>query len=80
MILDASMGNFTSFTRDFTLVYVKINSDLERKFHLKAPTEMGFTPCTVLRGVNPHYGVPESDLYWYLTYLNLHVHTINMQR
>lgn len=40
----------------------------------------GFTPDTVLKVVRPLYGIPESGLNWYLTYLYHHVGWIPMNR
>lgn len=34
----------------------------------------------VLKVVKPLYGIPESGLHWYLTYLNHHLRTLGMKR
>lgn len=41
---------------------------------------MRLSPDTVLKVVRPLYGIPESGLHWYLTYLENHVDNLGMNR
>lgn len=41
---------------------------------------MGFPDGYVLKLIKPLYGIPESGLHWYLTYLTNHLDVLNMKR
>lgn len=41
---------------------------------------MGLLDGYVLNFVKPFYGIPESGLHWYLTYLNHHINELGMTR
>lgn len=40
--------------------------------------KMNLPSNMVLKAIKPLYGIPQSGLYWYLTYLDYHVETPNM--
>lgn len=70
----------TPFLRDITQAYVQSDSTLERDVYLKPPPEMNLPPGSVLKVMKPLYGIPESGLHWYLTYLHYHLERIGMTR
>lgn len=78
--LAASSTNMDLCTRDVTQAYVQSDKRLERPVFIKPPPEMGLSPDTVLRVVRPLYGIPESGLHWYLTYLEYHTEQLGMRR
>lgn len=80
MSLAASIEDMTPFIRDVTQAYVQSRSKLERDVYIKAPTELDLPPDTVLKVVKPLYGIPESGLHWYLTYVGHHIDKLNMTR
>lgn len=70
----------TAFTRDITQAYIQIAHNLERNVFIEAPAEMNLQHDVVLKVVIPLYGIPESDLHWYLTYLEHHIRRLGMSR
>ena len=74
------MPKMNKYTRDITQAYIQSRSQLEREVYIRAPTELGLEPCYVLHVVKPLYGIPESGLHWYLTYLAHHLGTLHMFR
>lgn len=76
----ASLKNTRPFTRDVTQAYLQSETNLERDVYISAPEEMNLPPGTVLKVVKPLYGVPESGLHWYLTYLHHHTERLKMTR
>lgn len=55
-------------------------SRLEGQVYIQAQAELDLPPDTVLRVVTPLYGIPQSGLQWYLTYLSHHVESLGKQR
>lgn len=41
---------------------------------------MGLAPNTVIKVVKTLYGIPESGLHWYLTYIDHHVTRLEMKK
>lgn len=80
MSIAVSMKGMRAFTRDVTQAYVQSKSELERKVYVKAPQELVLEPGTILQVVKPLYGIPESGLHWYLTYLDYHINVLGMTR
>lgn len=78
--LAASIPETYTATRDITQAYVQSRSRLERPVFIKPPKEMNLPKDTVLRVVRPLYGIPESGLHWYLTYLDHHVGRLGMKQ
>lgn len=80
MSIAAAFPELRPFTRDITQAYVQAHTRLERLVFITAPSEMGLPEGYVLKVVKPLYGIPESGLHWYLTYLNHHLQTLGMKR
>ena len=76
----ASYPELIPYTRDITQAYIQSHTDLERDVYIRAPKELGLQPGFVLKVVRPLYGIPESGLHWYLTYLSHHLETLGMHR
>lgn len=74
----SSIPSLKSCNRDITKLYIQSHSELEREVHIRVPLEMGLTPGYLLNAVKPSYGMPESGLHWYWTYLTHHLDTLNM--
>ena len=67
------------YTRDISQAYVQSKYKLERLVYLRAPKEMGLRDDEVLRARKPLYGIPESGLYWFVTYQQHYVDKLGMQ-
>lgn len=80
LILAALVASNTIFTRDITQAYIQITQKIERKLYIQAPAETSLPPDTVLNVIHPLYGIPESFLPWYLTYLDHHITRLSMSR
>lgn len=80
MSIAASQKSMTLYTRDITQAYVQSRTKIERTVHLRPPMEMGLSEGVVLKVVKPLYGIPESGLHWYLTYLEHHMTKLGMRR
>ena len=76
----ASISHMNTYTRDITQAYIQSQTQLERDVYIKAPDELGLDEDYVLKVVKPLYGIPESGLHWYLTYLSHHLDTLKMVR
>lgn len=68
------------FSRDVTIAYVISTTKLERPVQIQAPKEMGLYYDICLPVVKTLYGMPESGLHWYLTYLCHHLDRIGLRR
>lgn len=68
--LAASMLGMATFTGNVTQGSVQSESMSEREVYISAPPEIQLSPESVVKVVRPIYGIPESDLNWYLTYRN----------
>lgn len=62
-----------SYIRDFLQDYMQSKSQLERTDFLPRPPEMKLSEGKVLLVKNPLYGIPESGLHWFMTYLKNHI-------
>lgn len=78
--LAAYIPNIVSYTRNITQSYIQSHSELERDVHIQAPPELDLPPGCVLEVVKTLYGIPESGLHCYLTYLAHHLDTLKMRR
>lgn len=78
--LAISVDGMTAFSRDITQAYIQSDRNLERDVFIKAPSELNLPIDTVLKVVRPLYGIPESELHWYLTYLDHHTVRLKMKR
>lgn len=80
MALASSLPGTTTYTRDVTQAYIQSKTNLEREVYIRAPKELGLPADYVLKVEKPLYGIPESGLHWYLTYLSHHVDNLGMNR
>lgn len=68
-LLAASVMGTKPFLRDISQAYLQSDTSLEREVCIYPPPELGLPDETVLKVMKPLYGIPESGLRWYLTYL-----------
>ena len=80
LCIAACLPHLKPFTRDITQAYIQSHTDLEREVYIRAPRELGLPEGYILKVVKPLYGIPESGLHWYLTYLAHHLDTLHMTR
>ena len=80
LCIAASMSSMNMYTRDITQAYIQSHTQLERDVYIRAPKEMELPPGYIIKVVKPLYGIPESGLHWYLTYLTHHLDTLRMTR
>jgi hypothetical protein len=74
----ASIPGNKTYVRDVSQAYTQADDDLDRLVAIEAPEEMGLGVEFVLLCVRPLYGIPESGLYWFLTYTDHHVQELQM--
>lgn len=67
-------------TRDITQAYTQSVTSLERDVYIRPPVELNLPKEKVLKVVKPLYGIPESGLHWYLTYMEHHTDRLGMSR
>lgn len=76
--LASSLPAMKSFIRDISQAYVQSETRLERPVYVRALSEMGLGPDKVLLVTKPLYGIPESDLHWFITYHDHHTKELVM--
>lgn len=64
--------------RDITQVYNQSTTHLEREVYIRPPEGMHLPLDMIMKVVKSLYGIPESGLYWYLTYMEHHILALNM--
>ena len=67
--------------RDITQAYTQAKDPLSRAIFAYPPREMAgeFPPDSILRMLGPLYGIPESGLYWFVTYVKHHKVNLGME-
>lgn len=80
LIIEASKEGMIAYTREVTQASVKSRTTLEGPVYIKPPLEIGLDAGTVWRAVKPMYGIPETALNWYLTYISHNIDTLGMRR
>lgn len=68
------------FTRDATKAFVNSKTKLRRPIYMQAPSEMNLEAGKVLKVVKQLYGMPESPMHWFKTYLDYHRTSLSMQQ
>ena len=68
------------FTRDVTKAFVQSTSTLNRPVFMRAPREMKFPVGKVVKVISPLYGMPESPMHWFTTYLNHQKNRLGMNQ
>ena len=79
LALTAVDPSFDIFTRDVTQAYVQARTPIQRKIFLRPPPELGLSDDMVLRVDKPLYGIVESGVHWYWTYIDYHVSKLDMK-
>lgn len=80
IFLAASMKNMRTFTCYVTQAYVQSRTPLEIDVHIAPPKEMALDDSMVLKMVRQLYGMPESGLNLYITYVEHHTDQLGMKR
>lgn len=78
--LYASFPTMRPFIREIAQAYTQYTTPLERDVFIIPPVEMVLRSDSVLKVMRPIYGIPESGLHWYLTYLEHHLLILWMNR
>lgn len=78
--LAPSFHDMKIYTRDVEQAYVQRSTTLERPVFTNAPKELNLPEDMVLRVIKPFYGIPESGLHWYRTYLDHQLNALHMER
>lgn len=79
LALSASNKGTKLFTRDVIQANVQSKSSLERESYIRPPYGLGLGSYMVLQVIKPLYGIPESGLHWYLTYLVHNLDNLGMK-
>ena len=66
------------YLRDISQAYCQSTSTIERNVYMHPPQEMNLTANLLLRASRTLYGIPESGLYWFLTYQKHHINSLKM--
>lgn len=74
----ATSPSHTSYVRDISQAYLQSHTTLKRLVYLKPPLEMELGPDELLLARKPLYGIPESELHWFITYQGHHIDRLNM--
>lgn len=64
--------------RNVTRAYIQATKPSQWPLYIKAPEEMGLPNNTVLLVIKFLYGIPESGLHWYISYLEYHINNLGM--
>lgn len=75
--LSTSYG-YELYTRDVTKAFVMSKTLLRRPVFMKPPSEMKLQKGKVVKVIKPLYGMPESPMHWYNTYLGYHRESLGM--
>lgn len=72
-----AMYQIPLYTRDVTKAFVQSTTVLRRPVFVRAPKELGIT-SGVMKIIRPLYGMPESPMHWFSTYLSYHKDQLEM--
>ncbi len=78
LIGTAASLKLDTFTRDVTKAFVMSKTKLLRTVYMKAQSEMKLDKMSVLKAMRPLYGMPESLMHWFKTYLDYHRMALDM--
>eukprot|EP00171_Calliarthron_tuberculosum_P023256 IDg23256t1 len=67
-------------SRDVVRAFLRAKTKLRRPIYMKAPKEMGLKKGQVLKVLLPLYGMPESPIHWYKTYIDHHKEEMDMNQ
>lgn len=71
---------FHLFTRDVTKAFVQSKTLLTRPANMRAPAEIEIPRGQVLKVLKPLYGMPESPMHWYSTYIDYYKTRMGMMQ
>lgn len=80
LFITAFLENVACHTLDITRAYTLCTTSLERKVFIRPPIEMILPGSKVLTVVKPVYGISESELHWYLIFMEHHTIKLEMCR
>lgn len=80
LALSASYPEYELYLRDISQAYVQSKFNLDRLVYLKPPKELGIGKEKVLLLLKPLYGIPESGLHWFVTYVEYHKEKRGMEQ
>ena len=70
------------YLHDVTQAYVQSNSNLNRDFYIRHPSELitmlGTSSDRIFKVVKPLYGVSEAGNHWFMTYHSHHINKLSM--
>lgn len=66
--------------RDVTKAFIMSKTTLRRPIYMKAPKEMKLEKGKIVKVVRPVYGMPESPMHWFKTYIDYHKNTLSMSQ
>lgn len=67
-------------SRDVVRAFLRSKTKLRRPIYMRAPKEMGLRKGQILKVLRPLYGMPESPIHWYKTYLDHHREELKMSQ
>lgn len=76
--LGTMFPEYTPYLRDISQACEQSNGELGRLVYLRPLSKMGIPEGKVLQAVKPLNGIPEADLYWFITYSNHHKTELHM--
>ncbi len=74
-----SSYGFVIYTRDIKKAFVMSKTVLRQPFFIKPPKELNMQG-KVLKVIRPLYGMPESPMHWFKTYLDYHLRNLEMKQ
>eukprot|EP00171_Calliarthron_tuberculosum_P022600 IDg22600t1 len=75
----ASYG-FEPSSRDVIRAFLRSKTKLRRPIYMRAPKEMRLKSGQIIKVLRPLYGMPESPIHWYKTYLDHHREEMQMKQ
>ena len=72
------MFGFAMYTRDIVKAFIQSKTVLRRPVFVRAPQEMNLAKRAVLKVIKPLYGMPESPIHWFRTFLQHHTIKMSM--
>lgn len=79
MSMSTSLEYTNTHIRYITQANIQSDTPTERDVYIKPPNEMSPSSNKVLKVTEPFYGIPVSELYWYLIYASHHISSVEMQ-
>lgn len=74
------MPRLQTYTRYITQEYIQSHSELQLEVCTREPDELWWQDGFVFKVFKPLYGIPDSGLHWYLTYLTHNLDTFKMNK